>query len=100
MMVMNDTCGYRIFASYELLVRTLSGHVHFLVHQIYLEDPSALVTVRSSLLLGNEEVHGELTYTFFHDGRHDYNARCGRNKAVLQGAYPEQGNTSPQDESS
>lgn len=30
------------------------------------------------LMIGDAEVHGELPYAFFHDGKHDYDAKWGR----------------------
>ena len=43
------------------------------------------------LLIGDGEVHGELPYAFFHDGRHDYDEKYGRPDPVLAGQDPEQG---------
>jgi hypothetical protein len=42
------------------------------------------------LLIGDGEVHGELPYAFFHDGRHEYDARYGHaEEGILQGHEPE-----------
>lgn len=41
------------------------------------------------LLIGDEEVHGELPYAFFHQGKHDYDAEFGRNTGVIAGVNPE-----------
>ena len=30
------------------------------------------------LMIGDAEIHGELPYAFFHDGKHDYDAKWGR----------------------
>ena len=42
------------------------------------------------LLIGDGEIHGELPYAFFHDGRHEYDAKYGQPEAgVLHGRDPE-----------
>ena len=45
------------------------------------------------LLIGDAEVHGELPYAFFHDGRHDYDVRYGapQDDEALEGTDPELG---------
>lgn len=40
------------------------------------------------LLIGDGEVHGELPYAFFHEGKHDYDAEYGRSTGVLSGVNP------------
>jgi ammonium transporter, Amt family len=45
-----------------------------------------------TLLIGDEAIHGEIPYAFFHDGKHDYDAKYGQpNPGVLQGHDPEGG---------
>lgn len=37
------------------------------------------------LLVGDAEVHGELPYAFFHEGKHDYDTKYGQAPPVLEG---------------
>ena len=51
------------------------------------------------LLIGDAEVHGELPYAFFHDGRHDYDAMYGQGRGgqeTFDGADPEMGRAGKQ----
>lgn len=57
------------------------------------------------LLIGDQEVHGELPYAFFHEGKHDYDAQWRRpsnhSHEVHDGVDPETGGVkSPTDASS
>ena len=52
------------------------------------------------LLIGDEEVHGELPYAFFHDGRYDYDAKYGQEGVLHEGRDPEQGSSPRQEGSS
>ena len=41
------------------------------------------------LLVGDEAIHGEIPYAFFHDGKHDYDAKYGVPTGILHGHDPE-----------
>lgn len=46
----------------------------------------------AQLLIGDAEVHGELPYAFFHDGRHEYDHKYGQPQTpTLKGVDPELG---------
>lgn len=43
-------------------------------------------------MIGDAEVHGEMPYAFFHEGKHDYDAHYGR---PHEGVDPELGHAGP-----
>lgn len=55
------------------------------------------------LLIGDQEVHGELPYAFFHEGKHDFDAQYSgppSHAGVHEGVDPEAGTRLPADGSS
>lgn len=43
------------------------------------------------LMVGDEAIHGELPYAFFHEGKHDYDYKFAQSSGVLVGNDPENG---------
>ena len=54
-----------------------------------------------ALLIGDQEVHGEMPYAFFHDGRYEYDSKYGQSSGgVIHGTDPEAGRSESSDDPS